>query len=405
MKKPHCEGTNLKARPKVSHALPERASLAAKLAVAYSEEFLQYDLGRSHPLKPIRLKLTIDLMRAMGIVGSGNVTIVEPRVATDEELTLFHEREYLDLVRMMSKRGQGMLDMGDTPAFKGCYEASARAVGASLDMVDAVMNGKADHGFNIAGGLHHAHADRASGFCIFNDPAITVAYLKRKYGFKRLMCLDIDAHHGDGVMYGFYSDPALLDVDFHEDGRHLFPGTGFTEEAGEGEAFGLKVNVPVPPFTTDTPYLAAFDEVVPKLVRAYRPEFILVQCGADSHFEDYLAHLSLTTRTYEHVLTKMHDLAHEVANGRIVAFGGGGYKMGNVARCWTSVAAMLSENAVQEEIPLEWRKEYENLVNELPPVFMRDQVEKQPKETGKKIEQRIDEVITDLKRRIPLLSR
>jgi acetoin utilization protein AcuC len=264
------------------------------------------------------------------------------------------------------------------------------------------MNGQADHGINISGGLHHAHGDRASGFCVFNDPAMSVAYLKGKYHLEKVMYLDIDAHHGDGVMYGFYSDPRLLDVDFHEDGRYLFPGTGFTHETGEKEGAGLKINIPAPPDTGDEPYLAVFREIVPPLVRAYRHEFILVQCGADSHADDLLAHLQLTTRTYEEILTSMHKLAHEVASGRIVAFGGGGYNPVNVARCWTIVASSLCETDLTDEVPSEWKDLVEHTTGLTPPNSLRSTASEHhdPKRGAIQMQNNIE----DLRKRIPLLG-
>jgi len=375
--------------------------LGSKLAYVYSEDFLKYDFGPDHPLKPIRLKLTYELSRGKGLFDGDNVKIIPPHVATEEELRLFHTGEYTHLVKSISKSGHGLLDQGDTPAFKGVYEASAMAAGASLDAVDAVMSGEAEHGMNISGGLHHAHEDSASGFCVFNDPALAVAYLKTKYNLKRIMYLDIDAHHGDGVMFGFYTDPAVLDVDFHEDGRYLFPGTGSTSEIGETGGEGLKVNVPVLPQTGDQPYLSAFKEIVPRLVRGYRPEFILVQCGADSHTGDLLAHLDLTTRTFEEVISTMHNLAHEVASGRLAAFGGGGYNPMNVARCWTVIASVLSEVRLSDEMPQSWKDTLRRATGLTAPETLRSSPPKSYNpENG---QSHLRKVVEDLEGRIPLL--
>jgi len=373
-----------------------------RLTYVYSDKVLSYDFGPSHALKSIRLKLTYELSRAKGLFEDHKIAVVPPRVATDEEIKLFHTPDYIDFVKKLSKVGHGLLDYGDTPAFKGVYEASATVVGASLDAVDAVMNGRADHGMNISGGLHHAHEDRASGFCVFNDPAVSIAYLKRKYRLEKIMYLDIDAHHGDGVMFGFYADPAILDVDFHEDGRYLFPGSGFTFETGEKEGEGFKVNVPVPPQTGDEPYLASFREIVPTLARAYKPEFILVQCGADSHTEDLLAHLLLTTKSYEEIVSTMHELAHEVCSGRMVAFGGGGYNPANVARCWTVVAASLGEVDLTNDVPTEWK----SLLGRTTGLKQPDSVRSQPPEhyNPEKGASQLQKTIQDLRKRIPLLK-
>lgn len=372
------------------------------LAYVYSDEFLKYDFGPGHPLKPIRLKLTYELSRAKGLFDDQKIVVVPPRTASEEELRLFHSQEYVSLVKKLSKEGHGLLDYGDTPAFKGVYEASATAVGASLDAIDAVMNGKADHGINISGGLHHAREDRASGFCVFNDPAVSIAYLKSKYHLERIMYVDIDAHHGDGVMFGFYADPGVLDVDFHEDGRYLFPGTGFTSEIGEREGEGLKVNFPLPPQTGDDPYLTGFKMIVPQLARAYRPQFIIVQCGADSHTGDLLAHLELTTRAYGEIITTMHKLAHEVASGRIVALGGGGYNVASVARCWTVVAATLGEIDLTNDTPPEWKNLLRRSTGQRPPDTVRSEPPRDydPERGASQARKNVE----DLRERIPLLK-
>jgi len=343
-------------------------------------------------------------MRAVNLLASSNVKVSEPREASREELLLFHKEEYLDLVRRMSHDGMGYLDLGDTPAFKGCYEASALGAGASLEAVDLVMSGRATHAMNIAGGLHHAHRDRASGFCIFNDPAISIAHLKQKYGVKRLLYLDVDAHHGDGVMYGFYSDPAVLDIDFHEDCRHLFPGTGFTDEIGDGEASGLKINVPLSPFVGDDTYLNLFNQIVPLAVRKFRPEIILLQCGADSHANDLLAHLQITTDTYREVAETVHSLAHEVAQGRLVIFGGGGYNVANVARTWTVVASVIANYDAPDLIPENWRKLFEAMVGEPAPRHVDTKNEARVGLAKDKMLERAVDILQDLKGRIPLLT-
>lgn len=342
-------------------------------------------------------------MKALGLLASPAIQVCEPRQAENAELSLFHDESYLQFVKRMSEVGSGFLDMGDTPAFKGCYEASALAAGASLTAIDLVMSGAAAHAINIAGGLHHAHPSRASGFCIFNDPAISIAYLEKKYSIERLLYLDIDAHHGDGVMYGFYSDKAVLDIDFHEDGHHLFPGTGFTDEIGAGSASGIKINVPLSPFTGDDDFLKLFKEIVPVAVRKFKPQIMLVQCGADSHVNDLLAHLQLTTRTYCEVAETVHNLAHEVAEGRLVIFGGGGYNPSNVARAWTLIAATLIDFTADDEIPEGWRHLYEAIVGEKAPTKVKssgeatNKVGDMPMDYGRS-------VLEDLKRRIPLLG-
>ena len=382
----------------------EWVSLTRTIGIVYTDAFQQYDFGPSHPLKPTRLKLTFELMRAIGLLSDPNVRVVEPRQATRDELLLFHEEDYLNLVKRVSQSGAGYLDMGDTPAFKGCYEASALGVGASLTAVELVMSGQVTHAMNIAGGLHHAHPGRASGFCIFNDPAISIAHLKKKYSVERVLYLDVDAHHGDGVMYGFYSDPGVLDIDFHEDGRHLFPGTGFTQEIGEGKASGLKINVPLSPFTNDENYLKLFREIVPAAVRKFRPQVLLLQCGVDSHANDLLAHLQITSKTYGEVVSTLHELAHEVADGRLIVFGGGGYNIANVARTWTLVASTMVDYHPPQSVPPSWQKLFEALVGEKAPARLESQGEARSELSRSITAKEATAIILELKRLIPLLA-
>ncbi len=381
-----------------------REGLPLTLGIVYSDSFQQYDFGPAHPLKPTRLKLTFELMKAVGLLSSPNVKVVEPRVASREELLLFHLEEYLNLVGRMSRSGKGLFDIGDTPVFPGCYEASALATGASLMAIDLVMSGKFSHAMNIAGGLHHAHPHSASGFCIFNDPAVSISYLKRKYAAERILYLDVDAHHGDGVMYGFYSDPAVLDIDFHEDGRHLFPGTGFIQEIGEGKASGLKINVPLPPFTGNDVYLNLFRQIVPAAVRKYRPQVFLMQCGADAHANDLLAHLQITTKAYREIASTVHNLAHDISEARLIVFGGGGYNLANVARTWTVVASTLAAFDYAAIIPKNWRKLFEAVVGEKAPELIESDDEARPALSRGVTQHDADEVLRDLKSRIPLLT-
>lgn len=363
-------------------------------ALVYDEGLLSYDFGPSHPFRSIRVMLTIELIKALGILELPNVKVFKPRISTEEEISLFHEKSYIELVKRMSNLGHGLLDMGDTPAFKGCYEASLKVVGASLSAIDLVMNEKATHAFNPAGGLHHAHPEIASGFCIFNDPAISIAYLKKKYNVKKIMYLDIDAHHGDGVMYGYYSDPDLLNIDFHEDGRYLFPGTGFVYELGEGSAKGYKINVPLPPYTYDEAFLFAFKELVPTLTKAFKPEIILIQCGTDSHFSDKLAHLGLTTKAYIEVASIIHELAHEICNGKLIMFGGGGYTFSNVTRCWALMFAKVSGFSPPDKLPESWIRLFEQKVHESPPLKLYDLPQK-PQD--KNIFNEINRIVAEIK--------
>jgi len=370
--------------------------LTGKTGLLWDERFLDYNFGPQHPLRPIRVKLTYDLIRSKGILEQGSTEVIRPRLASREEILLFHDDDYVRLVEQYSKKGSGLLDMGDTPAFKGCYEATSLVVGASIVAADEVMSGRLSHTFNPSGGLHHAHPERASGFCIFNDPAVVISHLKSKYKVKRIVYLDIDAHHGDGVMYGYYDDPSVLDIDFHESGHFLFPGTGFPDEIGKGEAQGLKLNVPLPPSTGDEAYLEAFQQIVPDALKKYRPEIILVQCGADGHIDDRLAHLRLTTKVYMEVVSQTHDLAHELCNGRLLLFGGGGYTLANVPRVWTVAFSTIAGVKPSDEIPSEWSKEFEKAAEEVPPHKLFDKPTSDDQKTLKEVRRTVNELQSSL---------
>jgi len=372
--------------------------LGGKTALVYIEDFLDYDLGSSHPLRPVRVKLTYDLLRSKGVLEDPNVTVEKPHAASRKQILLFHEEEYVDLVKRYSEKGTGLLDFGDTPAFKGCYEATSLVVGASLKACDLIMNQQVAHAFNPSGGLHHAHPERASGFCIFNDPAISIEYLKSVYSVKRLVYLDIDAHHGDGVMYGFYGDPSVLDIDFHESGKYLFPGTGFTDETGAGKGAGLKVNIPLPPGTGDAAYLNAFHALVPDLIRNFSPEIILLQCGADGHDGDRLAHLRMTTDAYRSIVNEVHGLAHEICEGRFLLFGGGGYTLANVPRAWSVAFATLADLRPEDKLPQEWIREFEVLTHENPPEKFYDQSTEDSEETQTAVRAVLSELLSRLQK-------
>jgi acetoin utilization protein AcuC len=373
--------------------------MAGKTGLVWDERFLDYNFGPQHPLQPMRVKLTYDLIQSKRILQQGSVAVIKPRFASREEILLFHEDDYVRLVEQYSKKGSGLLDMGDTPAFKGCYEATGLVVGASIVAADEVMGGRLSHVFNPSGGLHHAHPERASGFCIFNDPAIVISHLQSKYNLKRVVYLDIDAHHGDGVMYGYYEDPTVLDIDFHESGKFLFPGTGFPDETGSGAAQGLKLNIPLPPSTGDEAYLEAFHQIVPDALRKFRPEIILVQCGADGHLDDRLAHLRLTTKVYEEVVSQMHDLAHELCNGKLLLFGGGGYTLANVPRVWTVAFSTLAGVKPSDEIPSEWSTKFQDASEEDPPDKLYDKPTSDDEKTLKEVRRTVNELQTSVAHR------
>lgn len=370
--------------------------MGGRTSLVWDDGFVNYNLGSEHPLRPIRVKLTYELIKAEKLLEKDKIRETDARVASRDELLLFHEESYIKLVEQYSRKGSGLLDAGDTPAFKGCYEATSLVAGASLSAADYVMSGKFSHAFNPSGGLHHAHPERASGFCIFNDPAIVIGYLKSKYKLRRILYMDIDAHHGDGVMYGYYDDPAVLDIDFHESGKYLFPGTGFPDETGKGDARGLKLNISLPPSTGDQAYLDAFNEIVPTAVRKFKPEIILLQCGADGHLDDRLAHLRLTTHTYSEVVNQIHYIAHELCNGRFLLFGGGGYTLANVPRVWTVAFATLADQKLDDAIPLSWANQFETSTEEKPPERLYDRTTTDNDDTRKQVQSAVVELRRNL---------
>jgi acetoin utilization protein AcuC len=272
----------------------------------------------------------------------GGIRYESPRRASVDELLLFHTADYIDKVSRMSQEGRGYLDDGDTPAMPGIFDAASDVVGTTLAAVDAVMQGEAKRAFVPIAGLHHAARDAAAGFCVFNDCGVAVEYLRLKHGVRRVAYVDIDAHHGDGVFYGFEDDPDLLFADIHEDGRYIYPGTGAAEETGTGRARGTKLNIPLAPGADDAEFRMAWRRVEAYLDAA-QPEFILFQCGADSLEGDPITHLCYTEQAHADAATTLCLLADKHCDGRIVGTGGGGYNRENLARAWTRVVQAFAE--------------------------------------------------------------
>jgi acetoin utilization protein AcuC len=327
--------------------------------VWYGDDAPWYDHGPQHPLRPARVILTRELINAFGLVDGARVTEAVARNATDDELLMVHTDGYLDAVKRAGRGEDGGwwrfgFGPGDNPIFPQMHEASARVAGASLGAAEAVFGGRAEHAFNPAGGLHHAMPARASGFCVYDDPALAIEWLLRQ-GVPRVAYVDVDVHHGDGPQAIFYGDPRVLTISLHQSGRTLFPGTGFVDELGHGQAQGTKVNVPLPPYTGDDEWLWAFRQVVPPLVRAWQPDVLVTQLGCDTHYTDPLAQLGLTTRAYREVASTLHTLAHEAAGGRWVATGGGGYQWARVVpRAWTIYFAEMAGTEIPDRIPEAW---------------------------------------------------
>ena len=271
---------------------------------------------------------------------AARVRRLAPAAAPDDMLELFHTRDYIDYVRARSAAGTGFLDAGDTPAFPGVFEAAATVVGSTLLLLGRIMEGEAQRGFNPIGGLHHARRNAAAGFCVFNDCGIAIEQAKRRYGLTRIAYVDIDAHHGDGVYYGFEDDPAVIFADTHEDGRYLYPGTGRRDEQGLGKAAGTKLNIPLSPGAGDAEFLVALDEIE-AFLEPFEPELYLLQCGADSLAGDPITHLQFSTGAHAEAARRLRSLADRTASGRLLAMGGGGYNRQNLARCWTRVVEAL----------------------------------------------------------------
>lgn len=312
----------------------------AAVAVFHGPELAAYGFGRDHPFGPDRHDAWWAEMVVQGL--PGRVSLHSARLATEAELLRFHTPEHIARVAAASVDGLGMLDAGDTPAFVGCYEASAHVVGAALDAVAGLVEGRWRRAFVPIAGLHHARRHVAAGFCVFNDCGAAIEALRAVHGIRRVAYVDIDAHHGDGVFYDFEDDPDLIFADIHQDGRTLYPGTGHAWETGRGAAEGTKLNLPLPPFAGDEAFFEAFAKVEEHLDAA-RPELVLLQCGADSIAGDPLTHLQLSPEAHGVAATRLCALAERHGSGRLLAVGGGGYNRRSLALGWTGVVRALLE--------------------------------------------------------------
>jgi acetoin utilization protein AcuC len=329
--------------------------------VVWDDVFTTYDFGPTHPLRPLRLELTMLLARQLGVLDRAGVTVQAPVPADDGILELVHDPMYIASVKRAPDDLMGRLSLRwglgteDNPIFPRMHEASALVTGATMDAARAVWEGRAQHAVNISGGLHHAMRARASGFCIYDDPAIAIAWMLSQ-GAERIAYVDVDVHHGDGVEAVFYDDPRVLTISLHESGRYLFPGSGFPDQCGSGDALGTAVNVALPMGTGDDGWHRAFDAVVPPVLRAFSPQVLLTQQGADAHALDPLAHLLLSVDGQRLAYQRLHDLAHELCGGRWIAVGGGGYEPVQVVpRAWTHLLATATGAPVDGATPNTWR--------------------------------------------------
>jgi len=321
-----------------------------KSALVYSEEWRRFDYGPEHPLRMERLGLTWRLMEAYGLTSGPKLKVLTPELASVEAITRFHTPEYVEILRAVSggervpHAARFGLGAGDNPIFPGLWEAAQLTAGGSLLAAQLVLDGEVTRAFHFAGGLHHAMPERASGFCYVNDAVLAIQALRRKNW--KIAYVDIDAHHGDGVQFAFYGDPGVLTFSSHERGDRLFPGTGFVEEIGEGAGLGYSVNLPLQPYTDDAVYAPAFEAVVPPLLRAFAPDALVLQLGIDSHRTDPLTHLAWTVQGFTKIVARLLEFAP-----RVVALGGGGYDLPNVARAWTAAWAAMNGVELPAEIP------------------------------------------------------
>ena len=346
--------------------------------VVWDDVFSTYDFGPTHPLRPLRLELTMALAGQLGVLDRPGVTVRAPQPAGDDLLELVHDPLYVASVRRAPDDLMGRLSLrwglgtGDNPVFPQMHEASALVTGASVDAARAVWEGRSQHAVNLSGGLHHAMRDRASGFCIYDDPAVAIAWLLQA-GATKVAYVDVDVHHGDGVQAAFWDDPRVLTLSMHESGRTLFPGTGWADEVGGGEAAGSSVNVALPMGADDAGWLRAFDAVVPPVLRAFAPEVLVTQHGCDTHILDPLAHLLMSVDGQRTAYAALHRLAHELCGGRWVALGGGGYEPVQVVpRAWTHLLAEVTGSDIGGATPGDWRELAHERGGEFAPTSLSD---------------------------------
>ncbi|MBG9783882.1 acetoin utilization protein AcuC [Shouchella lehensis] len=348
-------------------------------AFIYGADAYPYKFSDTHPFHPLRLQLTHSLLESIGALKG--VDIISPERATDEQLAYIHDTNFIEAVK---EGGKGSLDtvkaqtfgLGteDTPVFPHMHEASSYLVGGTIAACDAVLRDGYEHAFHLGGGLHHGFRGRASGFCVYNDSSIAIEYMRRKYG-ARVLYVDTDAHHGDGVQWAFYEDSDVCTLSIHETGRYLFPGTGHVTEKGSGEGYGYSINIPLDAFTEDDSFLYAYRKALKEAVTFFRPDIILTQNGADAHYYDPLSHLHLSIQSFREIPTIVHELAHEYCDGRWVAIGGGGYdKWRVVPRAWSYIWLAMTDqlHLAKERIPASWLQQWQKEAAEILPATWSD---------------------------------
>jgi acetoin utilization protein AcuC len=358
--------------------------MAGPACVVFDKSLTDYDFGPAHPMSPLRVDLTMRLAGELGILaapgadGPGLAQTAAP-LAGDDLIATVHEPHLIEAVQRLSRDPHQVderhgLGSEDNPTFEGMHTAAAHIVGASVEAARRVWTGQALHAANVTGGLHHAMPGRSSGFCIYNDVAVAIRWLLDN-GARRVAYVDVDVHHGDGVERVFWDDPRVLTISLHETGQMLFPGTGFPQDTGGPEAPGSAVNVALPPGTADAGWLRAFHAVVPALLREFEPDVLVTQHGCDSHIEDPLAHLMLTVDGQRAAYLALHDLAHEVCEGRWVVTGGGGYAVVDVVpRAWSHLLAVVAGMPLDPRTPTPegWRDHVRTLLGRVAPFRMTD---------------------------------
>lgn len=304
------------------------------VCVYVGEDLALYGFGNGHPFGPDRLDAFWNEARRRDL--EHKVRVCKPQLASQEIIEQFHTHDYVERVKALSETGEGYLDYGDTPAVQGIYTAAAYVVGSSVDAMARIMEGKCSRALVPIGGLHHARRDMASGFCVFNDCGVVIESLRNQYSLQRIAYVDIDAHHGDGVFYAYERDTDLTIVDVHEDGHYLYPGTGSADETGIDAARGTKLNLPLPPAADDEAFFRYWSKIQ-TFIEDARPDFIILQCGADSVSGDPITHMQFSTNVHYTTALGLCRIADSIGHGRVLALGGGGYNRSNLAEAWCAV--------------------------------------------------------------------
>lgn len=386
--------------------------MTANAVYIYSPDAERYKFNQEHPFNPIRLTLARHLLEAAGALDPADILQASP--AGEELLQLVHRPDYLETVRKLSmphpegsavaQAGKFGLSTEDTPYFPGMHEAAAAIAGGSALAADVVMRGEVLHAYHMAGGLHHAFPDRGSGFCVYNDAAVAIAHIRKQYG-ARVLYIDTDVHHGDGVQWTFYADPDVCTYSIHETGKYLFPGTGFVTERGMDAGFGTSINVPMEPYTEDDSWLESFRLTVERTAAYFKPDVIVSQHGCDAHAFDPLSHIHCSMRIYQAMPAIIHELAHAHTGGKWIALGGGGYDIWRVVpRAWSLVwlamtdhplAERLNDTEANEPLPRSWQEHWQSEADEeLPASWLDDLAHWQPIPRRQEIEARNGEVVS-----------